>query len=113
VSELLNQLQYLPQEANDLDVPIVSNGGDGTMAWRIVSLVRETTVHNKKPQPLAAGAKLENASTSIQAECSGGVNQNGLPLRRSRQTMKARAAAAAKETSRVANGRARIAESFQ
>jgi hypothetical protein len=34
VSELLNQLQSLPRNVQDLDLLIVSNGGDGTVAWR-------------------------------------------------------------------------------
>jgi hypothetical protein len=41
VSELLNQLQALPRNVADLDLLVVSNGGDGTVAWRIVSLIRE------------------------------------------------------------------------
>lgn len=41
IPELLNQLQKLPKDANDLDFLVVSNGGDGTVAWRIVSLIRE------------------------------------------------------------------------
>ena len=41
VSELLNQLQSLPRNIEDLDLLVVSNGGDGTVAWRIVSLIRE------------------------------------------------------------------------
>jgi len=41
ISELLTQLQTLPQGINDLDLLLVSNGGDGTVAWRIVSLIRE------------------------------------------------------------------------
>jgi hypothetical protein len=41
VAELLNQLQALPRDVEDLDLLIVSNGGDGTVAWRIVSLIRE------------------------------------------------------------------------
>jgi hypothetical protein len=41
VRELLLQLQELPKEADDLDLLIVSLGGDPTVAWRIVSLIRE------------------------------------------------------------------------
>ena len=41
IAELLNQLQALPRDTSDLDLLIVSNGGDGTVAWRIVSLIRE------------------------------------------------------------------------
>lgn len=41
ISELVAQLQALPKEAAELDLYLVSNGGDGTVAWRIVSLIRE------------------------------------------------------------------------
>jgi hypothetical protein len=41
VTELLVQLQTLPRDIEDLDLLVVSNGGDGTVAWRIVSLIRE------------------------------------------------------------------------
>ncbi len=41
VSELVAQLQALPADAKELDLLLVSNGGDGTVAWRIVSLIRE------------------------------------------------------------------------
>ncbi|HEY1474014.1 MAG TPA: hypothetical protein VGF53_08025 [Pseudolabrys sp.] len=41
ISELLTQLQTLPRDTTDLDLLLVSNGGDGTVAWRVVSLIRE------------------------------------------------------------------------
>jgi len=41
VPEFHRQLQALPAEAQELDLLLVSDGGDGTVAWRIVSLVRE------------------------------------------------------------------------
>ena len=41
VPELLNQLQRLPIGTKELDLLIVSDGGDPTVAWRIVSLIRE------------------------------------------------------------------------
>ena len=41
ISELLNQLQILPRDTADLDLLVVSNGGDGTVAWRIASPYRE------------------------------------------------------------------------
>jgi hypothetical protein len=41
VSELLAQLQTLPADADALDLLIVSQGGDPTVAWRVVSLIRE------------------------------------------------------------------------
>jgi ClpP class serine protease len=31
----------MPENATELDLYLVSNGGDGTVAWRIVSLIRE------------------------------------------------------------------------
>ena len=40
IPELVNQLHSLPK-CDDIDFLIVSNGGDGTVAWRIVSLIRE------------------------------------------------------------------------
>lgn len=41
VPELLDQLQRLPREARELDLMIVSDGGDPTVAWRMVSLIRQ------------------------------------------------------------------------
>lgn len=41
VPELLAQLQALPAGTRDLDLLIASQGGDPTVAWRIVSLLRE------------------------------------------------------------------------
>jgi len=41
VPEVHAQLQALPDSAAELDLYLVSNGGDGTVAWRIVSLIRE------------------------------------------------------------------------
>lgn len=41
VSELLLQLDALPSGTKELDLLLVSNGGDPTVAWRIVSLIRE------------------------------------------------------------------------
>lgn len=43
VPELLLQLQALPAETSELDLLLVSNGGDPTVAWRVVSLIRERT----------------------------------------------------------------------
>ncbi len=40
VPELLDQLQRLP-ETKEIDLLLVSDGGDATVAWRIVSLIRE------------------------------------------------------------------------
>lgn len=41
VPELMAQLNALPAGTSELDLLIVSNGGDPTVAWRIVSLIRE------------------------------------------------------------------------
>jgi ClpP class serine protease len=41
ICELLAQLQALPDGTKNLDLLIGSNGGDATVAWRIVSLIRE------------------------------------------------------------------------
>jgi hypothetical protein len=41
ICEVLAQLQKLPKETGKLDLLLGSNGGDGTVAWRIVSLIRE------------------------------------------------------------------------
>ena len=39
--EILAQLRALPAETKELDLLIASQGGDPTVAWRIVSLLRE------------------------------------------------------------------------
>lgn len=41
VPELFIQLDSLPPETKKLDLLLVSNGGDPTVAWRVVSLIRE------------------------------------------------------------------------
>ena len=41
IGELLIQLEKLPSETKNLDLLLVSNGGDPTVAWRVVSLIRE------------------------------------------------------------------------
>ena len=41
VPELLMQLDALPAGTKELDLLLVSNGGDPTVAWRVVSLIRE------------------------------------------------------------------------
>jgi hypothetical protein len=41
VHEFALQLQALPADADALDLLVVSNGGDPTVAWRVVSLIRE------------------------------------------------------------------------
>jgi hypothetical protein len=41
IAELQTQLSALPQKTEEIDLLVVSNGGDGTVAWRMVSLIRE------------------------------------------------------------------------
>lgn len=41
IPEFLDQLQALPKGCKELDLLLVSNGGDPTVAWRVVSLIRE------------------------------------------------------------------------
>ncbi len=41
VPEFLTQLNTLPPDADSLDLLLVSDGGDPTVAWRVVSLIRE------------------------------------------------------------------------
>lgn len=38
---LLDQLDLLPKQTNGVDLFLASNGGDPTVSWRIVSLIRE------------------------------------------------------------------------
>lgn len=41
IPELLDQLTALPPKANSVDLLVVSSGGDPTVAWRAMSLLRE------------------------------------------------------------------------
>jgi len=41
VPEFLRQLDALPTDVDALDLLVVSNGGDPTVAWRLVTLIRE------------------------------------------------------------------------
>lgn len=54
VPELLDQLQRLPAGTKELDLLIVSDGGDPTVAWRIVSLIRERATKFSALVPQAA-----------------------------------------------------------
>lgn len=54
VPELLDQLQHLPKATKELDLLIVSDGGDPTVAWRIVSLIRERVARFSALVPQAA-----------------------------------------------------------
>lgn len=54
VPEVLDQLQRLPAGTKELDFLIVSDGGDPTVAWRIVSLIRERVTRFSVLVPQAA-----------------------------------------------------------
>ncbi|WNL47903.1 hypothetical protein RKE25_09855 [Dyella sp. BiH032] len=54
IPELLTQLHALPPDTQDIDLLVVSNGGDPTVAWRIVSLIREQVKHFSILVPQAA-----------------------------------------------------------
>lgn len=54
VPEILDQLQRLPEGTNELDLLIVSDGGDPTVSWRIVSLIRERAAKFSALVPQAA-----------------------------------------------------------
>jgi hypothetical protein len=41
ISHFIKQIQCIPNEMKKIDVLIVSNGGDPTVSWRLVSLLRE------------------------------------------------------------------------
>jgi len=41
IPQFTKQLMQIPREGENVDVLIVSNGGDPTVSWRIVSLIRE------------------------------------------------------------------------
>ena len=54
VPEFLDQLQHLPAGTKAIDLLIVSDGGDPTVAWRIVSLIRERVANFSALVPQAA-----------------------------------------------------------
>src|ERR1039458_8599446 len=54
VPELLDQLECLPAGTKELDLLIVSNGGDPTVAWRMVSLIRQRAAKFSALIPQAA-----------------------------------------------------------
>jgi hypothetical protein len=41
IPQFTKQLARIPRDATEIDILIVSNGGDPTVSWRIVSLLRE------------------------------------------------------------------------
>ena len=41
IPELCDQIQKLPQDAKEVDILIVSNGGDPMVSWRMISMLRE------------------------------------------------------------------------
>jgi hypothetical protein len=54
VAELMSQLEALPSSEKSVDLLLVSNGGDPTVAWRIVSLIRERVTSFSVLVPQAA-----------------------------------------------------------
>lgn len=60
IPELLDQFLDLPDQCEALDLLVVSNGGDPTVAWRIMSLLRErvNTVGVLVPQSAFSAATL-------------------------------------------------------
>lgn len=54
VPEFLAQLQLLPRGTKELDLLIVSDGGDPTVAWRIVSMIRQRVTKFSALIPQAA-----------------------------------------------------------
>ncbi len=52
--EILDQLLLLPPNTKKVDLLIVSNGGDPTVAWRIISLLRDKVDHVAVLIPQAA-----------------------------------------------------------
>jgi ClpP class serine protease len=60
VRELLTQLHAVPENISSLDLLVVSQGGDPTVAWRIVSLIREqvTSFNVLIPQAAYSAATL-------------------------------------------------------
>jgi hypothetical protein len=45
IPEFLDQLLTIPSDCKSVDLLLVSNGGDPTVAWRIISLLRERFTH--------------------------------------------------------------------
>ena len=41
IHEFANQLLKIPNDVEEVDILIVSNGGDATVAWRVISMLRE------------------------------------------------------------------------
>src|SRR5205809_6728309 len=41
ILEFTRQIKCIPAESKGVDILIVSNGGDPTVSWRIISLLRE------------------------------------------------------------------------
>jgi hypothetical protein len=41
IPQLTKQLAQIPKDSREIDILIVSNGGDPTVSWRIISLLRE------------------------------------------------------------------------
>lgn len=60
IAEFLDQLERLPRSAQAADVLVVSNGGDPTVAWRAITLLRERveTIGVLVPQAAFSAATL-------------------------------------------------------
>lgn len=54
ISEILDQIMAIPSETTEVDLLVVSEGGDGTVAWQIMSLLRERFKHVAVLVPQAA-----------------------------------------------------------
>ena len=54
IPEFQDQLEKLPVETKGVDLLVVSNGGDPTVAWRLMSLLRERVRHITVLVPQAA-----------------------------------------------------------
>ena len=42
IPQLTKQLVAIPKDYEDIDLLIVSNGGDPIVSWRMISMIRET-----------------------------------------------------------------------
>ena|SRR2546422_2802634 len=84
VAELIDQLQRLPAGTKELDLMIVSDGGDPTVAWRMVSLIRERATKFSALVPQAAYSAAtpprpiagQSAARACAASASAGVSPN-------------------------------------
>jgi hypothetical protein len=54
ISELARQLNIVPADTNQVDLLIVSDGGDPTVSWRVISMLRERFTEIGALLPFAA-----------------------------------------------------------